>query len=304
MIAIPHRDEAPSAARPVISVVVPTFGRAALLRDCLESLQAQERPGPPYEIVVVDDGSADDTRSVVETHARGDGTPLVRLLSQSHGGLNAARNLGASAARGELLAFIDDDVLTPPTWLTALAAGAVRFPEADCLGGAIRLRLEGRLPAKCGPHPIGASELDLGREAGPTNVVWGANMAVRREALERVGPFDPHLLLYHEELEWQHRLRAAGGTVAYLPDAWVWHRRRSSDLRVRRLLTTSFAKGRGRMSFAAATGRGGSPRPALARLPRALAHAAVRRCWWGIFEAATEIGFLYELLRRRAERRR
>src|SRR5687767_744377 len=123
---------------PVVSVVVPTRGRAAYLEVTLDSLLAQ-RTEIPHEILVVDDGAPDATAEVVAAR------PAVRYVA--HGekrGLNAARNTGVREARAPLIAFVDDDVLVPPGWLEAVAAGARRHPEAGALGGPIRARFEGR----------------------------------------------------------------------------------------------------------------------------------------------------------------
>ncbi|MGH2803374.1 MAG: glycosyltransferase family 2 protein, partial [Thermoleophilaceae bacterium] len=102
---------------PVVSVVVPTRGRAAYLEVTLDSLLAQ-RTEVPHEILVVDDGAADDTRGVAAAR------PRVRYVAHDgKRGLNVARNTGVRESRAPLVAFVDDDVLVPPGWLDALADG-------------------------------------------------------------------------------------------------------------------------------------------------------------------------------------
>src|SRR5438034_6680027 len=127
---------------PLLCVAVPTRNRAALLRDCLASLVNQNFPADRYEIIVVDDGSTDGTAAVVRQFQAVKQSPTVRYVLPEGRGLNAARNAGLQAARGDPIAFVDDDIEAPPSWLRAVVDGVDRHPEAHCLGGAIRLRLE------------------------------------------------------------------------------------------------------------------------------------------------------------------
>ena len=198
---------------PVLSVVVPTRGRAAYLEVTLDSLLDQ-RTETAYEIVVVDDGAADATAAVVAAR------PTVRYVAHGEGrGLNAARNTGLRESQAELIAFVDDDVLVPSGWVDALVAGSRRHPEAEAFGGPIRARFEGRTPRGCGREEPPITTLDLGAEDREATKAWGANFAVRRAAVERVGPFDERIVRPHgDEEEWIERLRASGGTVVYLAE--------------------------------------------------------------------------------------
>jgi glycosyltransferase involved in cell wall biosynthesis len=282
-----------------MSVAIPTYNRAGLLRDCLRSLIAQDYPRDRSEIIVVDDGSTDSTAELAREFA------AVRYLRQSHGWLNVARNAAVREALGEVIVFLDDDIIAPPSWLTKLANGVRAHPYGWCFGGAIRLRLEGLTPRHCERHPLGEGEFDLGDRPREVEFVWGGNMAVTRRAFEVAGLFDESLpWLPNEEFEWQHRLRVAGGTILYLPEPWVWHRRTVDDprMRVGSLLLRHFDRGVGQASFFAAIKRPLRMRDAIWRLPRPLAHAVVRRCWWGVFEAAGQAGFLYGVARRRLAR--
>src|SRR4051812_48044555 len=193
-----------------VTVVVPTSGRAGYLEVTLDSLRGQ-RTAVPHEVLVVDDGSTDATPGV----AARSGARLVR-----HGerrSLNAARNTGVREAGADLIAFVDDDVFVPPGWLDALVDGAARHPDADAFGGPIRARFEGHAPRGCGREDPPITTLDLGLDDKAVEVVWGANMALRRSAAEGVGGFDEdHAWSHGDEEEWLMRLREAGGTVMYL----------------------------------------------------------------------------------------
>ena len=168
---------------PVVSVVVPTRGRAAYLEVTLDSLLDQ-RTEAAYEIVVVDDGAPDETAAVVAAR------PAVRYVAHGGGrGLNAARNSGLQESQAELIAFVDDDVLVPPGWVEALVSGSRRHAAAGAFGGPIRARFEGRTPRGCGREEPPITTLELGTEDCEATTAWGANFAVRRAAVERVRPF-------------------------------------------------------------------------------------------------------------------
>ena len=158
----------------------------------------------------------------------------ARLLRPESGhGPNAARNTGIRAARAELVALVDDDVYAPPSWLAAMTEGATRHPEADALGGPIRARLEGPAPRGCGREDPPITSLDLGPADREVELVWSANMALRRAAFERVGPLDERFSTGGDEEEWLHRLRASGGRVVYVAAAALDHRRAGDDARHR-----------------------------------------------------------------------
>ena len=134
---------------PYASIVVPTWNRSGLLNDCVSSLLAQSYPSSRYEIVIVDDGSQDETPSVVDDLSS-DSCPRIIGTRIEHRGLNAARNAGARIAKGDLICFVDDDVLAPPTWLSSLVAGCALHPSWNYVGGPIRLKLEAPIPRFCG----------------------------------------------------------------------------------------------------------------------------------------------------------
>lgn len=167
-------------------MVIPAWNAARYLREAVEGVRAEV---PDAEILVVDDGSTDET-------ARLDLGP-VRRLGQAHAGVAAARKLGVAEARGELLAFCDADDL----WVSGRMA-----PMLDALAEAPEQVVLGQLEEFLSPElPAGSRVARPGRFPG---WVCGA-MLLRRETFLRIGPFDPQLQL-GDHVEWLARARARG----------------------------------------------------------------------------------------------
>lgn len=276
-----------------VTVVVPTSGRAGYLEVTLESLRGQST-AIPHELLVVDDGSSDATGEVA-------GRFGVRAIRHDERrGLNAARNTGLREARGDLIAFVDDDVFVPPGWLDAIVEGARRHPEADAFGGPIRARFEGHAPRACGREDPPITTLDLGAEDREAEMVWGANFAVRRSAVERTSEFDESFDRGHgDEEEWLLRLRAAGGRIVYLADAGLDHRRAAGDSGLGSLARAAYHRGRGARSSDRHHGKA----PGVGRELRDLAgagwHTVRRACPQGVIMGAHAAGRLVEALRPR-----
>ena len=110
---------------PAFSVVVPTYERPASLARCLDALAAQTLDHDRFEVIVVDDGSAEPPRAVV---ARAAASIDVRLVEQANAGPATARNAGAEASRGRYVVFTDDDCRPDPEWLSAIDVTAARHP--------------------------------------------------------------------------------------------------------------------------------------------------------------------------------
>jgi hypothetical protein len=197
------------------------------------------------------------------------------------------------------LAFFDDDEIAPPGWLTALVNARERFPDAVCIGGPYQVRFEAS-PSMCPGCWPGEAGFDLGPEERYVHDVAAGNMIVVRAAFEIAGEFDESLQGRGDETEWMSRLGDAGQRVAYSPAAWVWHRRTSDQLRLRRCVQRSFSMGRQECRFLTKTGQppriiDGGWRAAL--VPRLIGHAVTRRCAGGMGQAAAALGFLTETMR-------
>lgn len=199
---------------PAISIVVPTRNRAGRLRALLASL-AQQRAAPPFEVIVVDNGSQDDTlAAVAEADASVDAHVRAIHLPQPMGPA-IARNRGWRSARGELVVFTDDDVVAQPGWLAAIAAAHARDPEAVVQG-------------RTDPDPREIDRLSAftrsQQASGPGPWFQTCNIAYPRALLERLGGFDESFWeAAGEDTDLGWRAVESGARVVYEPAALNWH---------------------------------------------------------------------------------
>ena len=205
-----------AAEGPAVSVVVAAFDRRERVGRLLESLRAQTLDPGRFEVIVVDDGSADGTAAMVEALAT-DSPHRLRLIARSsQGGPAAARNEGWRAAEAPLVAFIDDDCEADPAWLERLLATARRLPGAVVQG---RTRAN---PAEAGA----AGPFSVTREIDGTGPWWfeTCNIAYPRALLERLDGFDEAFaepLGEDTDLGW--RALEAGASRVFEPRAVVDH---------------------------------------------------------------------------------
>ncbi len=202
---------------PLISIVVCSYNGSRTLRQCLGYLQRLEYPS--FEVIVVDDGSTDGTGAIAREFD-------VRLVQTPNGGLSRARNLGWRAARGEIVAFLDDDAAPDPHWLSYLAATFMATDFAGVGGPNISCPEDG-LVARCVDHAPGnpTHVLLTDREA---EHLPGCNMAFRKSCLEAVGGFDPQFHIAGDDVDFCWRLQQRGGRLGFHPGAMVWHHRRGT----------------------------------------------------------------------------
>ncbi len=208
----------PSTAVPDVSVVVPVKNGAESLPQLLAALEAQEGVGA-FEVLVVDNGSTDDTAAIARAH------PVVTdVVSQPVPGSYAARNAGLAVARAQVLAFTDVDCTPDSQWLRAgLAAFAAT--GADLIGGGIRARVSAQPTIwERYDRAVYLRQEDIVRNAG-----WAvtANLFVRRTVFDAVGPFEAALLSGGDR-EFCLRAGTAGFRIDYAPDAVITHEPRKS----------------------------------------------------------------------------
>ncbi len=203
----------------LFSVIVCTRNGNSRIGNCLNAIRRMDGGG--CETLVVDDGSTDGTGDFVEKNF-----PWVRLIRLEPGGLSAARNAGAAAACGEVLAFTDDDCEPDREWISRLRP----------------LFLNGKYAAAGGPNlppkPRTWEEAVVCAAPGaPSHVMLdddeaehlpGCNLVVTKAAFEAVGGFDPRFHTAGDDVDFCWRLRDAGFRLGFVPGAFVWHWRRPS----------------------------------------------------------------------------
>jgi len=228
---------------PIFSIVIPTYNRPAQLAVCLQACARLDYPRDRFEVIVVDDGG---TTPLDEVVARFHGVLTLKFLRQENAGPAAARNRGAFEARGEFLAFTDDDCSPDPKWLQALAAQSIASP--DCaVGGQTLNALTHNLYST-------ASQLLISYLFSYYNAVPHAarffpssNLAFPTKRFRAIGGFDvtyPRAAAEDRELcdRWLHQ----GYRMTYDAEAVVYH---AHDLTFRTFLRQHFHYGQGAFCF-------------------------------------------------------
>ena len=239
--------------RPRVTVAVCTRDGAARIDACLQALAAIDYPSEQLDLVVVDNASRDDgtKRLIAERY------PRIRCLDEPRPGLDWARNRAILEARGEIVAFTDDDVSVDPGWVDAIARVFVEEPDAQCVTGLVvpdAIDTEAHRQFETyggfgrGYHRryyrvnAAAGERAAERHAGAGRFGTGANMAFRRAIFDRIGLFDPALDVGTPtngggDLEMFFRVLKCEGTLVYEPTALVRHRHRDTHTQLRAQLT-------------------------------------------------------------------
>jgi mycofactocin system glycosyltransferase len=212
------------ATLPMVSIIIPVMNRAEELRRCLTSLTQISYPQEKLQIIVVDDGSVDDSPLV----ARRFGALLVPSGGTGRGPA-AARNVGASMASGEILAFIDSDCTASEEWLRELIP-AFCNPALAAVGGQVDgMRTESpvdRYEAVMSSLSLGSRER-IGNGGSDTFYLPSCNLLVRRSAFRDAGGFKDSMHV-GEDVDLTWRLRDKGWSICYLPAGNVLHEHRSS----------------------------------------------------------------------------
>ena len=201
---------------PKASVVVCSYNGAKTLDRCLTSLK--EINYPSYEVILVDDGSTDNTQEIAARH------PWIKNIRQENKGLSFARNVGAHASGGDVIVYTDSDCMADPDWLYYLMGTLLSGDYAGVGGPNISPPAENWVQACVSAAPGGPNHVLL------TDVVAehipGCNMAFHRWAFDQVGGFDPEYRKAGDDVDFCWRLQQSGGVIAFSPAAIVWHYRR------------------------------------------------------------------------------
>ena len=210
---------APSS-QPTVSIIVPVRDGESTIAGCLDAILAADYPADRREILVVDNGSTDGTASLIRARQ-------VTYLHEPQPGVSNARNRGIAESTGDILSFVDADCLVEPQWLTELVR-PFEDPEVGAVAGDLQ-----HVP------PSTAAERQAARLLGnwqqfafnsdPAYPIT-ANAAYRREVIDRIGPFDPHMTRAQDVelgLRFQER---SDSRLAYAEHATARHHNRSTQL--------------------------------------------------------------------------
>ena len=206
---------------PMVSVVIPTYNRKDMLKECLDSLFNQTYPKDKYEIIVVNDGSTDGTEEVLKEYAK-KAPCAFKWLTQQNKGSYAARNLGIKNARGEIICFTDDDCIADKRWLEELVRG---FTDGG-IGG-----VGGRIIAY-NPRKIVEEYDKMNQEEAIKGKFYPSflitcNAAYRKDILENCGYFDTYFRS-GGDVDMGIRVTWRGHKLKYAPDAIVYHKHRTT----------------------------------------------------------------------------
>jgi glycosyltransferase involved in cell wall biosynthesis len=230
----------------LISVIVCTYNRAQGLRRTLQSFESVSVSSPTgWELIVVNNNSTDQTKSVVDEFAA-KGTLPVRYVFEPKQGLSYARNAGVSAASGNILAFTDDDCFVSTDWLDAIGREFEMDASLAGIGGRVELYNPHDAPVTIRPIKeripfVSASQL--------FNMIVGCNMAFRRAVFDKIGGFDPGFgsgtRMVADDVDFVYRAFRVGFKLVFTPDPLIFHnhgRRTEAQLRP---LNRGYLNGRG-----------------------------------------------------------
>ena len=217
-----------------LSLVIATYNRAEQLMVTLESVATQRHPAQRWECIVVDNNSKDDTRERVEAFATQHPELNIRYCFEQNQGLSYARNRGIEEAKGEIIAFVDDDERIVEEFVSAYVELFASHPDAMSAGGKIVAEYPTGRPrwmSKYAEQPI-ANPMDFGKSIKPFpkgRIPGGGNMAMRRSVFDKIGRFDTSLgrtgkqLIGGKESDLFERIKAAGMACYYVPRAVMYH---------------------------------------------------------------------------------
>ena len=211
------------------SIIVPTYNREEEIRELLDSFRQLDFPADRFELIIVDDGSTDGTAPLVAAYQQQ--VPFhVKLIRQLNQGPGAARNRGMEEARGDFFIFLDSDVTVPPHWLTVVDASLNAY-GGDAFGGPDAHRDDFPPLLKAINYAM-TSFLTTGGIRGHAQKKMGKyhprsfNMGVSRKIYRKIGGFSN--IRHGQDIEYSHRIGQSGARILHIPEAYVFHKRRTS----------------------------------------------------------------------------
>lgn len=211
------KDWKPDFPTPMISVIICVYNGADRIGAVVSSLEKLNYPN--YEVIVVDDGSSDETREVVRRY------PYVQLIEAQHGGLSAARNLGASVAEGKILSYTDDDCVVDQDYLFWLAKSYAENDWDACGGPNIPPKAAVEDEAIVASAPGAPSHVML--SDSEAEHIPGCHLSVTKKAFDEIGGFQVQYRVAGDDVDFCWRLRDAGFKIGFHGASFVWHRRRT-----------------------------------------------------------------------------
>jgi cellulose synthase/poly-beta-1,6-N-acetylglucosamine synthase-like glycosyltransferase len=204
-----------------VSIVVPTYNRGEALLTCINSLFALSYPADRYEVVIVNDGSSDDTEKVLRSCEK-NAKCAYKWFTQKNAGIAGARNTGIKNSSGEIICFTDDDCVADKNWITELLKGF----DKESVGG-----VGGNVKAEWLSNVYDRYAEDAGllsqEKFKSMNFLIGCNSAYRKAVLEKIGYYDVFLNAC-EDLDLSIKTQLSGYTLNYVPEAIIYHIHRAS----------------------------------------------------------------------------
>jgi glycosyltransferase involved in cell wall biosynthesis len=225
---------------PAVSIIIPTFRRPDRAVEAARSALAQGCD-VPFEIVLVDNDPAGS--ALISLRTLND--PRITIVHEPRAGVANARNAGLREARGDLIAFLDDDEIAPETWLAELLR-VQRAHGADAVFGPVRTKLASP-PRDHRAYFEAFFARDPGHAEGPINLFYGCGCSlIRRASLPSAEPFSAarNEIGGEDDLLFQ-TMEAAGASFAWAPKAWVWETPEPSRVTLSYTLRRAFAYGQG-----------------------------------------------------------
>jgi glycosyltransferase involved in cell wall biosynthesis len=223
--------------KPFFSIIVPTYNRPERLANCLESLSRLDYPREQFEVIVIDDGSDMPLQPVVAPFLD---QLNMTLLKQLHAGPAGARNTGAERAKGEFLAFTDDDCTPAPDWLQKLAEHFTEVP-VRAIGGRILNALSKNLYSTTSQIIVDVAYAHYNANPNPARFFASNNLTVPAGPFHAIGGFDTTFKTA-EDREFCDRWQRHDLQMTYVPEALVYH---SNALNFRSFWRQHFNYGRG-----------------------------------------------------------
>jgi GT2 family glycosyltransferase len=204
---------------PRVSVLVCSYNGAQTLEETCRGLDRLAYPN--YEVIVVDDGSTDETATIASAHG-------FTVISTPNRGLSSARNTALAAATGDIVAYLDDDAVPDPHWLDYLVDTFRREKFAAVGGPNLPVPGDGLVADAVAVSP--GNPIHVLLDDRQAEHIPGCNSAFRTSVLRTVGGFDPRFRVAGDDVDVCWRLQDAGHRIGYCPAAVVWHHRRRSVL--------------------------------------------------------------------------